>query len=179
MAPAAAACRLQTKLLPLPLMSSENGDDQLADIEQDDLELEDELHEILQDVPSDFFTEHGFNPFVHWKEDPQYLDQLNLDMESAVHKIAERKFKVRLGVSFVHYILHTYLHLHMIVSQGFNQSISSFIAILKQFTGAQQTFGKLQQQLGDTRRLLTGGALQQNLRSLYFESMMHTTVFSV
>lgn len=60
--------------------------------------------------------------------------------------------------------------------QGFNQSISSFTAILKQFTAAQRTFARLQQQVGDTRRLLTGGALQQNLRSLYFESMMHTQV---
>lgn len=65
--------------------------------EDDDLALEEELAEILQEVPSDFFTEDKFNPFVHWREDPEYLEQLKGDMELAVNKIAERKYKVWLS----------------------------------------------------------------------------------
>lgn len=74
-------------------------------------------------LPSRRAAPRSFNPFVHWKEDPAYLEQLKGELERAVDKIAERKYK------------------------GFNQSISSFTAILKQFTAAQNTFARLQQQV--------------------------------
>jgi hypothetical protein len=87
---------------------------------------------------------------VHWKEDPAYLEQLKGELERAVDKIAERKYK------------------------GFNQSISSFTAILKQFTAAQNTFARLQQQVP-----LTGDCDCCELASSTTHSMRLSVVLSL
>ena len=67
-------------------------DDEVVLMSDEDLILE--LEEILCEVPQDFFDEHNFNPFAHWKEDGKFLETLRGNLEHAVEKIIECKFKV-------------------------------------------------------------------------------------
>ena len=108
-----------------------------------------ELEEILCEVPSDFFDEHNFNPFKHWKEDPQYLVNLKANLERAVEKIVELKYK------------------------GFNRSSTSFSTILQKFMAAQNLLVTTQNVMQRSKRLLAGNAQQQNLANLYYQSMVH------
>ena len=65
-------------------------------------------------VPPDFFTEEkSFNPFKHWKDDPNDLEAWKEELDDAVQKIASTSHK------------------------GFNTAISSFSKILSAFTGSQ------------------------------------------
>ena len=132
--------------------------DSHSDIDTDDNDndiLISELEEILYDVPSDFFDDCNFNPFKHWKEDPNYLIILKTNLELAVSKIVELKYK------------------------GFNRSSSSFSNILAKFTAAQNLIISIQKNMQHSKRLLLGNTQSSNLQNLYYQSIMHKKVLDI
>jgi hypothetical protein len=78
---------------PQPDTSDSDGSDD-PDRDDGDDSLNAEIEALLKNVPHEFFSEHGFNPFNHWKSDTATLEKLQSELNEAVDKIAERNYDV-------------------------------------------------------------------------------------
>jgi hypothetical protein len=72
-----------------------------------------------------------------------------------------------------------YASLDHVYVQGFILSTESFTNILAKFTSTQKTLTLLQDNMQNSKRLLTGSSQKQNLRLFYFESMMYSKVLTI